>query len=287
MWRCWSAWTTRHVESSQVEGDNLRLMQSMLSLRCILLGSFKTADQGSGTQGSVAGPPREFKRQELLPLNSLPLMMTMMLFMLAGLPECTAFRGYDSNNQSSQIEQYSLLDPEPCGNMEKVHAIERELYGEIVQIKKERLVLVTWCTATQTIKSVYCGFQSRSGPERCAKFHDPIVIELADCRQAAKTGRFKLNGKDYPFKMNVRRLVVINLVGGLDNVGNWATFAQAILIAKFTKLSPSSTPLPTSFAVPTVSYFTSHCGGTVCCSASTVASTLPALIPGLYLLLSN
>ena len=49
-----------------------------------------------------------------------------------------AFRAFDCNSQSSQIEQYSLLDPEPCGNMEKVHAIERELYGEIVQIKKER-----------------------------------------------------------------------------------------------------------------------------------------------------
>jgi hypothetical protein len=120
----------------------------MLSLRCILLGSVKTADQGSGTQGSVAGPPQEFKRQEPLPLNSLRVMMTMMLFMLAGLPECTAFRAYDFNNQSSQIEQYSLLDPELCGNMEKVHAIERELYGEIVQIKKDRLVQVTRCTAT-------------------------------------------------------------------------------------------------------------------------------------------
>jgi hypothetical protein len=56
--------------------------------------------------------------------------------------------------------------------MEKVHAIERELYGEIVQIKKERLVQVTRRTATQTIKSVYCGWQSRTGPERYAKFYD-------------------------------------------------------------------------------------------------------------------
>jgi hypothetical protein len=72
--------------------------------------------------------------------------------------------------------------------MEKVHAIERELYGEIVQIKKERLVQVTRCTGTQTIKSVYCGWQSLTGPERYAKFHDPITIEPADCRRAAKTG---------------------------------------------------------------------------------------------------
>ncbi len=48
-----------------------------------------------------------------------------------------AFGAFDCNSQSSQIEQYSLLDPEPCGNMEKVHAIKRELYREIVQIKKE------------------------------------------------------------------------------------------------------------------------------------------------------
>ncbi len=144
----------------------------------------------------------------------------MMMLMLAGLLECVAFRAYDCNSQSSQIEQYSLLDPEPCGNMEKVHAIERELYGEIVQIKKERLVQVTRCMATQTVKSVYCGWQSRTGPERYTKFHDPITVEPADCRRAAKTGRFKLNGKDYPFKMNVRQGVVVDLVGSLDNYGN-------------------------------------------------------------------
>jgi hypothetical protein len=89
-----------------------------------------------------------------------------------------------------------------------------------VQIKKEWLVQVTRCTATQTIKSVYCGFQSHSGLERYAKFHDPIVIEPADCRQATKTGRFKLNGKDYLFEMNVRRAIIVDLMGGLDNDGN-------------------------------------------------------------------
>jgi hypothetical protein len=218
-------WMPKHVESSQVEGDNLQLMQSMLSPRCMLMGSARMANPEGGTQGSAADQPQGLrrpggKRPSPRPMNSLQVMMTMMLFMMAGLPECTAFRAYDCNNQSSQIEQYSLLDPEPCSNMEKVHAIEREFYGEIVQIKKERLVQVTRCTATQTIKSVYCGFQSRSGPERYAKFHDPIVIEPADCRQAAKTGQFKLNGKDYPFKMNVRRAIIVDLVGGLDNDGN-------------------------------------------------------------------
>jgi hypothetical protein len=210
-----------HVESSRVEGDNLQLMQSVLSPRCILMGSVQMPDHGSNTLGSAANPLQACrrtggKRPGPQSRNSLRVMMTMMLVILAGLPECAAFRAYDCNNQTSQIERYSLLDPEHCGNMEKVHAIERELYGEIVQIKKERLVQVTRCTATQTIKSVYCGFQSRSGPERYAKFHDPIVIEPADCRMAAKMGRFKLNGKDHPFEMNVRRSIIVDLVGGLD-----------------------------------------------------------------------
>jgi hypothetical protein len=46
------------------------------------------------------------------------------------------------------------------------------------------------------------------------------MIKPADCRMAAKTGRFKLNGKDYPFEMNVRRSIIVDLVGGLDNNGN-------------------------------------------------------------------
>jgi hypothetical protein len=58
------------------------------------------------------------------------------------------------------------------------------------------------------------------GVERYDKFHDPIMIEPADCQLAAKTGRFKLNRKDYPFEMNLRRSVIVNLVGGLDNNGN-------------------------------------------------------------------
>ena len=123
--------------------------------------------------------------------GSMGAMVTMMLLLLAGLQGCMAFRAFDCNSQSSQIEQYSLLDPEPCGNMEKVHAIERELYGEIVQIKKERLVQVTRCTATETVMTQHCGWQSHAGPGRYAKFHDPITIEPADCRQAAKTGHIK------------------------------------------------------------------------------------------------
>jgi hypothetical protein len=59
----------RHVASSQIKGDNLRLMQYMLSPRCILMGSARMADPGDGTQGSVSdqlrGPRREVRREEV------------------------------------------------------------------------------------------------------------------------------------------------------------------------------------------------------------------------------
>ncbi len=44
-------WKSKHVGSSQVEGDNLRLMQSVLSPRCILMWSAKAADPGDGIRG--------------------------------------------------------------------------------------------------------------------------------------------------------------------------------------------------------------------------------------------
>ena len=50
-------WMPMHVESSRLENDNLRLMQSVLSPRCILMGSVRVPVQGRGTQGSAASPP--------------------------------------------------------------------------------------------------------------------------------------------------------------------------------------------------------------------------------------
>jgi hypothetical protein len=63
-----------HVESSWVEGDNLRLSAASPPLACRRAGRRRPGPQ---------------------PRNSLRVMMTMMLVMLAGLPECTAFRAYD------------------------------------------------------------------------------------------------------------------------------------------------------------------------------------------------
>ncbi len=142
-------WMPRHVSSSIIEGDNLRMITSVLGPARASLdkqGEWRvrgTSDRGSGC---------------------LKKMMVMAAVLLAvGTTRATAFKAFDCNNGSAPIEQYSLLDPEPCWNMQKVHTVERDLHGEIVQINKERLVQVTKCIVVETITSTFCGFQSRAG----------------------------------------------------------------------------------------------------------------------------
>ena len=144
----------------------------------------------------------------------------MAVLLTVGATRSTAFKAFDCNNASAPIEQYSLLDPEPCGNMQKVHAVERDLHEEIVQIKKERLVQVTKCIVFQTITSTYCGFQSGAGVPRYVKFRTPLTIEPADCRISAKLGKIKISGKEHPFEMGVKTDFSVYLVGGLDAQGN-------------------------------------------------------------------
>jgi hypothetical protein len=46
------SWMPRHLEKSLVKGDNLRLMQSVLGLACMLMGSTKGADPDNSTKGA-------------------------------------------------------------------------------------------------------------------------------------------------------------------------------------------------------------------------------------------
>ncbi len=56
-------WMPVHVESSQLASDNLRLMQSVLSPCCILMGSVRMPEQGRGTQGSDDGMPAAVRKR--------------------------------------------------------------------------------------------------------------------------------------------------------------------------------------------------------------------------------
>jgi len=49
-------WMPHYMGESLVEGDYLRLMQSVLGLACILMGSAKGADPDGDAQGSAEAP---------------------------------------------------------------------------------------------------------------------------------------------------------------------------------------------------------------------------------------
>jgi hypothetical protein len=50
--------------------------------------------------------------------------MTLPALMLTGAPRIYGFQAYDCNNASAPLEQYSLLEPEPCPDMLKQHELD-------------------------------------------------------------------------------------------------------------------------------------------------------------------
>ncbi len=122
----------------------MRMMQSVLGPTCMLIGRAAEAvpaeNQGSAL-GARVTPARtgqdkqnewRVRRATNRGSGCLRKMMMMAVLLAVGATRATAFKAFDCNNGSAPIEQFSLLDPEPCGNMQKVHAIERDLHGEIV-----------------------------------------------------------------------------------------------------------------------------------------------------------
>jgi hypothetical protein len=233
-------WMPRHVSSSLMKGDNLRLMQWVLGPACMLMGRAMRAAPDERNQGSAGAPGASAHSAREVPMRASPdrqsewrvrspadprmgclrKMMAVVVLLAVGATRATAFKAFDCNNGSAPIEQYSLLDLEPCGDMQKVHAIERDLHGEIVQTKKEGLVQVTKCVVFETITSMFCGFQSRAGVPRYVKFWTPLTIEPSDCRLSAKLGKIRISGKEHPFEKGVKTDFSVYLVGGLDAQGN-------------------------------------------------------------------
>ncbi len=48
------------------------------------------------------------------------------------------FVAYDCANSTNRVDAYSLLEPAACPTREDHHEVERTIFGEIVQMKKDR-----------------------------------------------------------------------------------------------------------------------------------------------------
>jgi hypothetical protein len=167
--------------------------------------------------GAWRSRPREQVSRKLARARStLVCMIAMLTASLVGLAGVEGFQAYDCSNSSNPVDMYSLLDLEPCPDVAMDHVVERMLHGEIVQMKRERLIRITRCHVVEFIMSQYCGWQSRAGIVRSLKFREPITVEPSACRHANKTGMIVINKKSWTVQMGAIRSYSDFLEGSLD-----------------------------------------------------------------------
>ncbi len=104
-----------------------------------------------------------------------------------------AFTAYDCSNRSNVVESYSLLEPDACANMGRDGEVETTVYGEIVQIKQDRMIPVFRCTVVETPVAQYCGIFSAAGVTRYIRFRELKPLEAWECRKARKNGLLTIN----------------------------------------------------------------------------------------------
>jgi hypothetical protein len=93
------------------------------------------------------------RRRRGLGLMLKPLWMLTVLACFTGSP-AAAFIAYDCSNRSNVVESYSLLEPDACANMGRDIEMETTVYGEIVQIKQDRMIPVFRCLSTERLSKL-------------------------------------------------------------------------------------------------------------------------------------
>ncbi len=115
------------------------------------------------------------------------------------------------------MEAYSLLEPDACANMGKEGEVETTVYGEIVQIKQDRMIPVFRCIVIETLISQYCGMFSAAGVARYIRFRELRALVAWECCQARKSGKIVINGRTHEGKIGATASHSMYLASGLDD----------------------------------------------------------------------
>jgi hypothetical protein len=115
-------------------------------------------------EAELGGVQAEIKRRRSSGAGWLPLTL-MLILCISGHP-AEGFTAYDCSNRSNFVEAYSLLEADACANMDKEGDVETTVYGEIVQIKQDRMIPVFRCIVIETLISQYRGMFSAAGVAR-------------------------------------------------------------------------------------------------------------------------
>jgi hypothetical protein len=148
-----------------------------------------------------------------------PLWMLTVIACLAGSP-VEAFTAYDCTNRSNVVEAYSLLEPDACANMGRDGEVETTVFGEIVQLKQDRMIPVFRCTVIETLVAQYCGMFSAAGMTRYLKFRELKPLEAWECRKARRNGQLLINGRSVAGKIGATVSHTMFLSGNLDDRSN-------------------------------------------------------------------
>ncbi len=98
--------------------------------------------------------------------------------------------------------------------------METTVYGEIVQIKQDRMIPVFRCTVIETLVAQYCGMFSAAGVTRYLKFRELKPLEAWECRKARRSGRLLINGRSVEGKIGATVSHTMFLAGDLDDDSN-------------------------------------------------------------------
>jgi hypothetical protein len=159
------------------------------------------------------------RRRGNLGLMLKPLWTLMLVACLAGGP-VAAFTAYDCSDQSNIVEAYPLLEPDACANSGKDGEVETTVYGEIVQIKQDRMIPVFRCTVIETLVAQHCGMFSHVGVTRYLKFRELKPMEPWECRKAKASGSILINGHPVDGKVGATVSHTMFLARDLDDEDN-------------------------------------------------------------------
>jgi hypothetical protein len=134
--------------------------------------------------------------------------------------QVSAFTAYDCSNSSNIIESYSLLEPDACAASDKAGEVEKTVYGEIVQIKQDQIILIFRCQVIETIVSQYCVHWCSAGITRYIWFREPKALEAWECRQARTHGKVVIGGRTVQATIGATMSHTMFLSGTMDDDSN-------------------------------------------------------------------
>ncbi len=94
------------------------------------------------------------------------------------------------------------------------------VYGEIVQIKQDRIIPIFRCQVIKTIVSQCCGHWLLAGVTRYIRFREPKSLETWECRQAITQGKAIISGRTLQATIGAMVSHAVFLSGGLGDGSN-------------------------------------------------------------------